>query len=347
MDHAQSDFSQLAPEEQADRLHRLAMEALDRWSLQPVRVEPVKVRENAVYRVHTGDGRRVALRIHRRGYHSDESLHSELAWMQALSSHGIHVPTPVLSRAGRSFELVDRPDVNGPRQVDVFEWIEGQQLGAMIGSHEGAGAGLGHLYGVMGGLAAQMHNLAAQWVSPPCFRRHAWNRDAFLGESPFWGRFWELDALNTEQRELLLRVRVRAHEDLTAFGMNPDRYGLIHADLVPENVLVAGERLSIIDFDDAGYGWHMFDLATSLYFVRREPFYQEARDALVAGYRRHRPLPDEHLGLLPMFLAIRGTTYLGWVHTRKGEATSRELTPTLIELATAAARDYLNEQVRT
>lgn len=341
MGHEQSHFSLLTPEQQADRLHRLAVEALDLWPLRPVRIDPVKVRENAVFLVHTDDGGRVALRIHRRGYHSDEALHSELAWMQALSSQGIQVPAPVLSSAGRSFELAGGPDVDGPRQVDVFEWIEGQQLGAMIRSQE-VGVGLDHIYGVMGGLAARMHDLAAGWVAPSSFRRHAWNREALVGESPFWGRFWELDALSTEQRELLLRVRRRAGEDLAAFGMTPDRYGLIHADLVPENVLVDGERLSIIDFDDAGYGWHLFELATSLYFVRREPFYRQAHDALVAGYRRHRPLPDDHLRLLPMFLAIRGTTYLGWVHTRKGEATSRDLTPTLIELATAAARDYLD-----
>jgi len=42
-----------------------------------------------------------------------------------------------------------------------------------------------------------------------------------------------------------------------------------------------------------------------------------------------------------MFLAARGTTYLGWVHTRKGEATARELTPQIIDLAVAAADDYL------
>jgi Ser/Thr protein kinase RdoA (MazF antagonist) len=110
---------------------------------------------------------------------------------------------------------------------------------------------------------------------------------------------------------------------------------------VPENVLVEGAGLRIIDFDDAGYGWHMFELATSLYFVRREAFYELARDALVEGYRRHRTLPDEQLRLLPLFLAVRSTTYLGWVHTRRGEATAQELTPALIEMAVAAAHDYL------
>jgi hypothetical protein len=41
-----------------------------------------------------------------------------------------------------------------------------------------------------------------------------------------------------------------------------------------------------------------------------------------------------------MFLAARGTTYLGWVHTRRGEPAAREMVPQLVELATAAAEDY-------
>jgi len=156
-----------------------------------------------------------------------------------------------------------------------------------------------------------------------------------------WGRFWELEALTSRQRALFEQLRARIGRGLAAFGMTSDRFGMIHADLVPENILVDGKRLRIIDFDDAGFGWHMFEIATSLYFIRRESFYEVARDALIAGYRRHRRLPDEHLHLLPMFLAARGTTYLGWVHTRKGELTALELTPQLIELAVAAANDYL------
>ena len=136
-------------------------------------------------------------------------------------------------------------------------------------------------------------------------------------------------------------LRARISEDLTAFGRTPDRFGLIHADLVPENILVDTDRVRIIDFDDAGFGWHLFDIATSLYFIRRESFYTQARDALIAGYRQHRPLSDEHLRLLPLFLAARGTTYLGWMHTRHGEPAARELTPWIIDLAVAAAHDYL------
>jgi Ser/Thr protein kinase RdoA (MazF antagonist) len=336
-----STFAELSPEEQATRLHRLAIAAVSRWPLDCVRIEPLKVRENAVYAVHTADHRRVVLRVHRLGYHSDEALQSELIWMNALGESGLEVPRPVPSRAGKSFERVTSAEVPDPRQVDVFEWIDGRQLGSVEQGLTSDPAWIAQTYGIVGELMGRMHNQSCSWEPPAAFQRHSWCDEGLTGETPLWGRFWELEALSSQQRALFQRLRMRIAQELTAYGKEPDRFGLIHADLVPENILVDADRLRIIDFDDAGFGWHMFDIATSLYFIRRESFYEVARDALVAGYRRHRPLTDEHLHLLPMFLAARGTTYLGWVHTRRGEATARELTPQLIELAVAAAEDYL------
>jgi Ser/Thr protein kinase RdoA (MazF antagonist) len=336
-----STFAELSSAEQSTRLYQLALAAVSLWPLECVRVEPIKVRENAVFAVHTADRRRVVLRVHRLGYHSDTALHSEFAWLQALGAHGIEVPQPVLSRRGNPFELLDFDGVPGPRQVDVFEWIDGAQLGAVDGSLSTDPVWIERTYGTVGELAARMHNQSCAWEPPTGFQRHAWCEEGLAGATPLWGQFWELEALSSQQRALFERLRDRILQELVTYGKGADRYGLIHADLVPENILVDADRLRIIDFDDAGFGWHMFEIATSLYFIRRETYYDSARDALIAGYRRHRHLADEHVRLLPMFLAARGTTYLGWVHTRKGEATARELTPQLIELALGVAADYL------
>ena len=97
----------------------------------------------------------------------------------------------------------------------------------------------------------------------------------------------------------------------------------------------------MIDFDDAGFGWHLFELATSLYFItrRRRRIRRRARPSSAAT-AANVSCPDEVLERLPLFLAARGTTYLGWVHTRQGSDTARELTPFLVERACAAAEEF-------
>ena len=116
---------------------------------------------------------------------------------------------------------------------------------------------------------------------------------------------------------------------------------MIHADFAPENILVEGAKIHLIDFDDAGFGWHLFELATSLYFIRSEPYFHQAREALVTGYRVHRQLSDEQLELLPLHLLARAFTYVSWVHTRHETETARELTPMILATACELTEDYL------
>jgi Ser/Thr protein kinase RdoA (MazF antagonist) len=336
-------LAQRPPHEQAELLRRVALSAISLWPLDCLRVDPIKVRENAVYAVYTGDGRRVALRVHRYGYHSNQSLESEFAWTRALGEHGLRVPVPILSRSGRRFEVVETPDFDEPRQVDVFEWIDGHTMGTGDPHRRFDGPWIERSYGALGELAAQIHNQSSAWQPPKDFERHRWDAAGLLGEQPLWGRFWELDRLTPQHRRFFMQMRKRAHEDLMAYGTTSDRYGMIHADLVPDNVLEDGNNLRVIDFDDSGFGWYAFELATSLYFLRHTTIFDRARDALIAGYRRVRPLDDKHVRLLPLFLAVRGTTYLAWLHTRRGEGAAQGRAAELIDMAAGAAADYLSQ----
>ena len=324
-----------------ERAHVLAAAALPRWNLAVVALEPIKVRENAVFRLDLSGGAHAVLRVHRAGYHSDAALASEFAWMRALEESGIWVPRVIRARSGRDFELVTDPSTGAAHQVDVFAWIDGAQLGSVAQSIDGDEASIAARYRMIGSIMARMHNQATRWVVPPGFARHAWDSAGLVGEQPLWGRFWDLPALTDAERGLLLRARERVRRELAHHGQPPVSYGLIHADLVPENILVNGEELRVIDFDDAGFGWHWFDIATSLYFITAESSYPLARDALLAGYARERPLPGTAATDLPVFMAARATTYLGWVHTRPGTETAIELTPYLIERACAVCGELL------
>ncbi|MEM6583386.1 MAG: phosphotransferase [Pseudomonadota bacterium] len=340
-----SDFYQLDDAGQAACMAALGEIALTRWGISEAKLDLIKYRENAVFRAQLPDATCYALRIHRAGYHSDDELRSELQWMAALAESGIEVPTLVPSQDGEPFQVVQGGDVPEPRQIDLFEWIEGEQLGS---AEEGVVEveTIQATYHMIGQLAAKLHNQATSWTLPPGFTRHAWDTDGLVGAQPFWGPFWELQALSDEQRDLIGEARERVQQDMQAYAADPanaDRYSMIHADFVAENLMVDQGRVRLIDFDDAGFGWHLFELATALYFETEADYYEDAYQALIAGYREFRDLPDRQLAQLPLFMLARSFTYLGWVHTRFETQTAKELTPMLVGKACAVAREYLGK----
>lgn len=338
-----TEFYQLDDAGQAAAMQVLADAALAHWGLQGSQLELIKYRENGVFRVLATDGQRYALRIHRYAYHNDDELRSELQWLSALERAGISVPQMLPALSGELFLTVQVAEVPEPRQVDVMDWLEGEQLGSIEGGLAADGA-VEQIYHTIGGLAARLHNQATGWALPDGFSRHAWDIEGLVGDKPFWGPFWELAALTDEQRALLLRARNRVRDDLASYAGDPanaDRYSLIHADFVVENLLVDGDSVRLIDFDDAGFGWHLFELATALHFEMEEAFFPAAFEAMVAGYREHRDLPDSQLAHMPLFFLARSFTYLGWVHTRSETQTAKELTPMLVEKCCALAKQYL------
>lgn len=322
-------FHELSDEDQARRLTDLARAALARWDGRFSDPVLFKYRENAVFTVHRADGVRFALRVHRAGYHSDASLRSELYWMRALGEAGIPVP-PVLPAAdGSLFVHAGADGVPEVRQVDMLGWLSGGD-----GPKDDPA---GHYFKI-GQLAARLHSQGSVIPLPAGFDRHRWDADGLLGDSPVWGRFWELPALSADQRDLLLHAREKALADLADYGKSPTRYGMIHADLIRDNVISDGDRLQAIDFDDCGFGWYMFELATVINAMPEEGGYA---DQLFAGYRSVRPLPDADLDRLALFRFLRATTYLGWLQTRAETRTAREKATTLIDGCCRAASDYL------
>lgn len=332
-------YYSLTPEQQLEQLTNAAFASLAHWSLDGAQLELIKFRENAVFAVITAD-KKMALRVHRLGYHSNAALQSELQWMRALTGSGITTPVVVPAQDGALFIEQALVGIAAMVQVDLFEWIEGEQLGSV---EEGVTDtdGVSRSYYSIGELAAKVHNQSSGWQLPPGFTRHAWDEHGLAGEEPLWGRFWEINHATDQQRRLLIKGRDLVLKALAELPKTRKDYGMIHADLVTENVMVNDGAVKLIDFDDAGFGWHMFEIATALYFIIDEPYYQTAHDALLTGYRKHRKLSDEQLEQLPLFFLARAFTYVGWVHTRPETQTAIEMTSVLLEMACQQAEEYL------
>lgn len=307
---------------------RVVTAALARWGLAGATVEFVAGRENQVYRVRSDRGEH-ALRLKRPGYRSDDELRSELQWLDAMDRAGLAVPRPVASTSGALLEIVD------DRRVDLLTWLDGRPMGASrvplaLDDREG-------VFRALGQQMARLHRASDAWAAPDGFTRCAWDLDGLLGETPVWGRFWAHPLLDVPTRQLLETFRAAAAGALGRLGDGLDR-GLIHADLVRENVLVRASGLAMIDFDDGGWGYRLFDVATALLKNLDEPDYPRLEAALLAGYRSVRPLDTARLDL---FMALRAVTYVGWIVPRMTEPGAAARSARFIDTARALCRQAL------
>ncbi len=306
-----SGFFSRSLEEQEAIMMRAAQDALPLWGIDGATLSLIKHRENAVYRVETSGGAKFALRVHRPHYHSMAELRSEILWMSALTDAGVYTPAVVPAQDGESIKVLSPEGQDESFQIDILAWADGTPIGSLEDGSTPDADTLAGIYKKLGQLMARVHKQVIGWEKPEDFTRHAWDLDGLTGPDPFWGRYWELEILSDEQQELMVKVREKLRAILTEYGTDPDRFGLIHADFMPENILVNGDDVRVIDFDDAGYGWFMYDIATSVFFEADEPYFEQIVGALFEGYLSERELSEEHMAMLPVFMMARGAAVLG------------------------------------
>ena len=326
-----------------EQITSLARHALAKWGLPDQEPQLLNHRENTVFKIVLANGEAAALRVHRPGYHDLPSLLSELQWIAMLLERGISVPEPVASLNGNLVERVSDQASGTERHVDVLGWMQGTPLGRSGAALTFSPTRLESIFHELGAVMAKMHAASDSWQRPEGFVRPGWSKEGLIGDKPLWGKFWQLPSITGEQSALFQIARVRATHDLGGLATGSGSYGLIHADLVRENVFVSEGGISLIDFDDCGLGWRMFDLATALYKNRHEPSYREIEALLLAGYQTVRRLADDEMAALPLFTLLRSFSYIGWAQARLDEPGMAARLAKYIDDACLLSRSYLTD----
>ncbi len=289
--------------------------ALQHFPLEVATLAPVSLSENITFRVTDAQGSDYALRLHRPGYNSLRELESERQWCASLAATGLPLQRALSSRDGDQFVAVDIPAMAERRYAGVTSWLPGVPLSEHLTAAVD-GAARADLFHAMGRLAATIHNQSERWTPPPGFVRPRLDVDGLLGEKPRWGRFWDHRALEPGERALLLEARQYLLRALATYGTASSDFGLIHADLHPDNIVIEGDRMGLIDFDDCAFGWHLYDLASALIEYGDARDFSVLRAALLDGYREQREFSRHDERLLPWFLLLRGMALIGWFHQR-------------------------------
>lgn len=300
-----------------------ARDAAQAWGGCAGSARLVAQRENTVFDLCLANGARVALRFHRRGYVDPVAIETELAWTEALAAAGVCCPTPRRTCAGT---LVSEHE---GQFVSAVSWIDAPPVSEAVGDPA-------DLHRRIGRCLADLHS-AADGLRLCPVPRGTWKRNDLIGDVPRWGGFWRNPALDDAERAFLKQAREAARDQLAAVAA-PD-VGLIHADGLRENILDDGQRLWLIDFDDSGWGYRGYDLATALIQQIDAPGWSERADALLEGYLSRRPDAGPLRDQLRLFVLVRGLATAGWIVDRAPHDDPRQRL--YADRALSAARLYV------
>lgn len=309
----------------------LAQQALARYSAAYRGTLSLLCRsENATFLLVAG-GKRYALRLHRGNYHARADIESELHWLDALRDTGIVVPEAVPDKEGQPVQTLQLPD-GSQRHAVLFNWIEGDMPTTDVDPR--AFQQLGHI-------TARLHQHSKTWQKPAGFQRIIWDHHSMVSAQSHWGDWRDAPNLRLADRPIVEEAIDRVGGDLQAFGKDPARYGLIHADLRLTNLLMHKGETRVIDFDDCGMGWYLHDLAAAISFVEHHPRAADWVEHWIKGYEQVAHISDSEMERVPTLLIQRRIQLLAWVGSHAETEMAQSLGPHWADHSVRLCRRYL------
>jgi Ser/Thr protein kinase RdoA (MazF antagonist) len=320
-----------------NKLHRKSgfKQALSLYDLPPnATVRLISRSENEIYKIEGPSGGRWALRVQRPGYQSTGALASEIAWLVALRNDGVvATPIPIAGGNGEWVQRVGGGSASEARNVVLFAWEDGHQPTVSMD--------LRQCFKSLGAITAKMHAHSAAWQRPQGFERFTWDFEAALGETSRWGRWRDGLGMNATRLDLFGRTVDLIRDRLARYGRGPDRFGLAHCDLRLANLLLHEGAVKVIDFDDCGFSWYMYDAATLMSFYEHLPGAPGLIEHWLEGYRTVRAVAKAEEEEIPTFVMLRRLLLVAWVGSHAEADLARSLGVAYTDQTVGLCSDYL------
>lgn len=282
-------YRDLDADGQVDALRPVATAAAEEFGLDVVALELVAHSYNTTFAVTCADGRRLALRVNTNSKATLENVVAQQAWQGAIAAETeVLVAEPLTTVDGAWYASVRSDVLARPVVVTAAAWLDAPDVGRLepVTAYE------------LGRSMATLHAQAQDWEPPlgtgfPRFEDPLFGDPDLLTDPP---------GLGPDDRSLLDRAREVASAAFTELYAGAEVRPL-HADLHGGNLKWDGARLAVFDFDDAGLGLPVLDLAITTFYLRDgDPAPEEA---LRLGYADVMPLPEVEPRLFEALVASR------------------------------------------
>jgi Ser/Thr protein kinase RdoA (MazF antagonist) len=282
------------------RLLHIAEAALARYPVGETRCTFLGESGGAAFGVDTREGRRAyLLKVHTHPRGGRAVLESGLSWLAALAQEtDLVVQEPVRDAEGHLVAEVQVPETPGETvYCSLVRWVEGEHFpGAPSWKEHRAVPCSPQWAERLGEMTAKLHRHASRWVLPDGFgrprydavRMYAWLEDL---------RSYVKDSRIAPKDDDLLEQAARRVEHLMVeLGEGEPHWGLVHADLCPDNYVFYEDEVRPLDFDLCGFSYYMLDIAYALLW--HSP---GNRRAFLGGYGRLRALREGYQELIEAF----------------------------------------------
>jgi Ser/Thr protein kinase RdoA (MazF antagonist) len=287
------------PEEMVIKeLETFSLDILSRYAIAAKSAVSINYEYNATLKVETTDGQLFALRINTNSPRTPENLMAEIAFVRLIAADGrVRVPQPIQNSEGSFYTSVFHEPSQRTFHCVLYSWIEGEEL-----EDEPTDKQLK----AMGVAMATMHLVAPAFELPhgatlPTFDDPLWWTEDFL--------LSDKSVLDASAKDLISRALMAIKEGVAKFYLSATPM-IIHADMHGGNVLWNADHLSVIDFDDCGFGLPIQDFATALYYFDTP----EQDAAFKEGYKSVAPLPECSERELKMFFLQRRIVLLNYLY---------------------------------
>lgn len=280
------------------------------YGLAPDSPEFLRNSQNHVYLCRRDD-ERVILRVSKGRHRTCAQVEAELAWIEFLTERGVPVCRPIPTRNGEA--CVCLPAGGENHTVTCFEHAPGRKIMPEDIAPP--------IYEKLGEVLAQLHTHTLSLPPDHAARaRKHWHESRLLRE--------DVTSLRERLPQSFLASLADLMQKLLELPVEPESFGLIHADACLGNCFLDGERLWIFDFDNCEHGHFVQDFATILYdsiYCRvLSKFADDGLNDRIAplwaglwrGYSRTGPLPAiDPLQLKRFFLLREAVIYLHYHRT--------------------------------
>jgi Ser/Thr protein kinase RdoA (MazF antagonist) len=287
----------------------------------------------AAYRVESARAGRLLLKVHAPQGESEglsaSAVAGGLRWLVTMAEMtDLPVQTPLADPGGTLLPSVPFRGLALPASLQ--RWLDGEQVEALSTAQA---------HGV-GDLVGRWHAFSAAHApdSGDAVRYDSAHLAQALDDLRILATSGDIghEAWDTIEHAVVL-----ARSALDVIGTSPEVFGVVHGDLGPDNVVVAGDgTVQLIDLAQLVVAPYLWDLGTALY----QYSYQDAavRRALVAGYREARPGPTIPPLAMESFVCAAALDNLAFQCSIPTQRTSTLFRTNVLRFASGYCRDLVD-----